>query len=174
MNLPLFFDRLKVPKKRIFPVLLLVPVIVALIEFSVSGLARKTFVFYDIDTGAVSVEDRLLRVSREKPDSLAREIDLTKYTEEALLGPVSPNSLPLFPRETRLRSFFYRDGTVYADFSEEAALPPAEGGEVFTNLKTLRDGIKRNFPYVGDVRFFIAGKAAYWDEFRRDDASEGS
>ena len=124
MNLPLFFDRLKIPKKRLFSALLVLPVIVAVIEFSVSGLARKTFVFYDIDTGAVSVEDRLLRVSREKPDSRARETNLAKYTEEALLGPVSPNSLPLFPRGTRLRSLFYRDGTVYVDLSEEAALPP--------------------------------------------------
>ena len=173
MNLPLFFDRIKIPKKRLFSALLVLPVIVAVIEFSISGLARKTFVFYDIDSGAVSVEDRVIRASREKPDSLAREIDLTKYTEEALLGPVSPNSLPLFPRETTLRSLLYRDGTVYVDLSEEASLPPAEGGEVFTNLKTLRDGIKRNFPFVGEIRFFIAGKAAYWDEFRQDDASEG-
>jgi hypothetical protein len=91
--------------------------------------------------------------------------------EEALLGPSSPYSLPLFPRETRLVSLLYRNGVVYADLSEEAVLPPVEGGpvaggEVFTNMETLYHGIKRNFSFVRDVRFFIAGKAAYAGKFR--------
>jgi hypothetical protein len=55
---------------------------------------------------------------------------------------------------------------VYADFSEDAALPPPEGGEVFKNLQTLYTGIRRNFSFVRDVRFFIAGRAAYLEEFR--------
>jgi hypothetical protein len=157
----------RIPKKWLRLLLLAVPVLAVFIEFSVSGLARKTFVFYDIDTGAVTVEDRLVRVAEEDPDSPPGELDLVKYTEEALLGPVSPNSLPLFPKETKLRSLLYRDGTVvYVALSEEAVLPPAEGGEVFTNMKTLRDGIKRNFPAVSEVRFFIGGKPAYGDEMR--------
>jgi hypothetical protein len=78
--------------------------------------------------------------------------------------------MPLFPRETRLRSLLYRNGVVYLDLSEEAALPPPEGGEVFMNMKTLYAGIRRNFPFVRDIRFFIAGRAAYADaaaEFRQ-------
>jgi hypothetical protein len=65
-----------------------------------------------------------------------------------------------------------RDGVVYADLSESAALAPLEGGEVFRNLRTLYDGIKRNFSFVLDVRLFIAGKAAYYDEFRDIFAAE--
>jgi len=99
--------------------------------------------------------------------SASRELDITRYVEEALLGPVSPNSLPLFQKETRLRSLLYREGVVYADFSENAVLPPLEGGEVFKNLKTLHAGITRNFPFVREARFFIAGRAAYADEFRQ-------
>jgi hypothetical protein len=91
--------------------------------------------------------------------------------EEALLGPISANSLPLFPRETRLLSLLYRDGVVYVDLSEDAVLAPMEGaflsgGEVFTSMETLYQGIKRNFSFVKDVRFFIAGKAAYAGKFR--------
>ena len=99
--------------------------------------------------------------------STSRELNITRYVEEVLLGPVSPDSLLLFPRETRLRSLLYRDGVVYADLSKDAALPPVEGGEVLTNLKTLYAGIRRNFPFVKDVRFFIAGRAAYNEEFRQ-------
>jgi hypothetical protein len=74
---------------------------------------------------------------------------------------------PLFPRETRLQSLLYRDGVVYANFSESAALPPLEGGDVFRNLVSLYEGIMRNFSFVKDVRFFIVGKAAYFEEFNR-------
>jgi hypothetical protein len=142
--------------------------LVALTEFFVLGLARRTFVFYAIDDGKITVEDRMLRRSP------LREANITRYVEEALLGPVSPDLLPLFPRETRLQSLLYRDGVVYADFSEDAALPPPEGGGALQNLQTLYGGIRRNFPFVRDVRFFIAGKAAYYEEFRQIREREAS
>ena len=156
-----FPGRFKPLKYLFLPALLIFLAGAVFIEFYNSGLARRTFMFYDFDSGLVSVEDRMLVSGK---GSQSYEIDVTRYVEEAVLGPVSPNSLPLFPRETRLLSLLYRDGTVYADFSEEAALPPAEGGEVLKNLKTLYSGVKRNFSFVEDVRFFIAGKAVYRDE----------
>ena len=146
-------------RRRLF--LLGVLGIAALVEFFTLGLARRTFVFYAIDNRMITVEDRMLKKSP------SREVDVTRYVEEALLGPVSPDLLPLFPRETRLRSLLYRDGVVYADLTEDAALPPVEGGEVFTGFETLYQGIRRNFSFVSDVRFFIAGKAAYAEEFRQ-------
>jgi spore germination protein GerM len=133
--------------------------IVTLTEFFILGLARRTFVFYNISDGVIVVEDRMLKHSR------SREGDITRYTEEVLLGPVSPDLLPLFPRETRLKSLLYRNGVVYADFTEDAALPPVEGGATLNNFLTLSDGILRNFSYVKSVRFFIEGKAIYIDEF---------
>ena len=175
-NLPVVFAHFRTSKKWLTLVFLAVLALTAVIEFLVWGLARRTFVFYAIDDGTVTVEDRMLRVSGGnllRPAS--RELDITRYVEEALLGPVSPDSLPLFPRDTRLRSLLYRNGVVYADFSEEALLPPLEGGEVLRNMGTLHAGIRRNFPFVRDVRFFIAGRAAYRVEFRQtgDFASSG-
>ncbi|MCL1959998.1 MAG: GerMN domain-containing protein [Spirochaetes bacterium] len=120
---------------------------------------RRTFVFYTIDDGVVVVEDRMLKPSK------SREGDIIRYMEEMLLGPVSPELLPLFPIETRLKSLLYRNGVVYADFSEDAVFPPAEGGSVINNFRTLYTGILRNFSYVKDVRFFIEGNAVYAEEF---------
>ena len=133
----------------------------ALAEFYTLGLARRTFVFYTISNGAIVVEDRMLK---RYP---SREMDIIRYTEETLLGPVAPDLLPLFPRETRLNSLLYRDGIVYADFSADAVLPPIEGGRTVDNFRTLYAGILRNFSYVKDVRFFIGGQAVYTEEFRR-------
>ena len=171
-NLLVVFSRFRISKNRLLLYALAALAIAALIEFLAGGLARRTFVFYTMDSGVASVEERFLRRSS------SREVDITRYVEEALLGPVSPNSLPLFPQETRLLSLLYRDGVVYVNLSENAALPASgflpdmpvsdalRGGEVFMNMETLYSGVKRNFSFVRDLRFFIDGKAAYAGEFR--------
>jgi spore germination protein GerM len=133
--------------------------IAAISEFFILGLARRTFVFYTSSEGVISVEDRMLKRSE------SREGDIIRYTEETLLGPVAPDLLPLFPRETRLKSLLYRNGVVFVDFSADAALPPIEGGSTINNFRTFRAGILRNFSYVKDVRFFIEGKAIFIEEF---------
>ena len=149
---------LSVPVKRW---LLLIGIlgIIALIEFFYLGFARRTFVFYTIDSGIIAVEDRMLKHSNSK------EEDIIRYTEETLLGPVSPDLLPLFPRETKLKTLMYRDRVVYIDLSESAALPPTgtvtKGPEILDNFGTLYDSIIRNFSYVSDVRFFIEGNAVF-------------
>ena len=132
---------------------------VTISDFFILGLARRTFVFYTSSDGVISVEDRMLKHSE------SREGDIIRYTEEMLLGPVAPDLLPLFPRETRLKSLLYRNGVVFVDFSADAALPPVEGGRTIDNFRTFHDGILRNFSYVKDVRFFINGNAVYIEEF---------
>jgi hypothetical protein len=166
-NITAVLNIFNAPKKWLLLIILAVLAGAALIEFFALGLARRTFIFYAVNGKTVTVEDRMLRVFRgKKVGSSPREVNITRYVEEALLGPVSPDTLPLFPKETRLLSLLYRDGVVYVDFSEDAALPPREGGEVLANMEVLYSGVKRNFPYVRDIRFFIAGKAVYTGHFR--------
>ncbi|MCL2093422.1 MAG: GerMN domain-containing protein [Treponema sp.] len=131
----------------------------ALGEFLFSGLARRTFVFYANIGGNMVVEDRMLRRSG------LRETDVRRYIDEVLLGPVSPDLMPLFPRDTRLRTLMLRDGIVYADLTEAAAMPLPHGGEVFKSLLTLNEGIRRNFYYVRDVRLFIGGNEVFVEDF---------
>jgi hypothetical protein len=138
--------------------------ILAFTDFLILGLVRRTFVFYSIDNRKPVVEDRMVRQTG------SQENDVRQYVEEALLGPVSLDSTPLFPKGTRLESLLFRDGVVYADLSELAALPAVlpfhEGADVFNGLQTLHSGIKRNFSYVKDVRLFINGHEAYFEKFR--------
>jgi hypothetical protein len=147
------------PKRRFLFLCLLS--IAALSEFLILGLVRRTFVFYSIDIGMPVVEDRMLSKTK------SRELDIRRYVEEALLGPVTLDTAPLFLKETRLRSLMYRDRVVYADLSESAAIPVPEGGDVFNSLYTLYHGIRRNFSYVKDVYLFIEGNEAYGEEFRK-------
>jgi spore germination protein GerM len=136
-------------------------------DFRFLGLVRRTFVFYSVADWSIIVEDRMLRRAE------SREDDMIRYVEEFLLGPVSPDLAPLFPRETRLESLLYRDGVAYVDLSESALFPTPEqsaGGSgdsagVFGNFQTLYRGIRRNFPYVREVRLFVNGNIAFAGEF---------
>ena len=133
----------------------------AALDFWFSGLVRKTFVFYSNIEGNTVVEDRMLHRSGN------RQTDIRRYLDEVLLGPVSPDSAPLFPRETRLHAFMYRDAVVYADLTEPAVFPQSGGGgDVFRNMLTLYEGIRRNFSYVRDVKLFIGGNEVFFEEFR--------
>jgi len=136
--------------------------ILALADYFILGLVRRTFVFYSLLDGATIVEDRMFH------GSASRETDIRRYVEEVLLGPVSPDAALLFPRETRLVSLMYRSGTVFADFSMNSALPeifPSEEG-VFLSFLTLNEGIRRNFSYIKDVKLFIGGNEIFFNDFR--------
>ena len=129
-------------------------------SFILSGLVRRTFIFYSNIEGKSIIEERMLRQSSD------RETDIRRYVDEVLLGPASPDSAPLFPRETKLQSFLYRSGVVYVGLSETAALPSGGTGNVFRSLLTLNQGIRRNFSQVKDVRLFIGGNEVFFEEFR--------
>jgi hypothetical protein len=132
----------------------------ALADFTWTGLARRTFVFYTIDGGQEVVEERMLKRS----DS--RELDLTRYVAEALLGPASPDLALPFPRDTVLVSLIYREGVVFVDLSASAALGVPGGGDAFRNLAALNRGIRRNFPFVKEARLFIEGNEVFFNKFR--------
>jgi hypothetical protein len=132
----------------------------AFFDASRQDMSRRTFVFYTFDRGTALVEDRML------PRSASREENIARYVEEALLGPVSLEAAPLFSKGTRLRSLIYRDGTVYSDLSQTAALPVLGAkADVFTGMLALNQGIRRNFSYVTDVKLFIEGNEAFFTEF---------
>jgi hypothetical protein len=132
----------------------------ALFDIIRQDMSRYTFVFYTFDRGTALVEDRML------PRSAFREENIARYVEETLLGPVSLEAAPLLVRGTRLRSLIFRDGTVYGDISQSAALPVLGAkADVFTGMLTLNQGIRRNFPYVSDVKLFIEGNEVFFKEF---------
>ena len=145
-----------------FSILLVLLISLAVVEYYFKGLTRKTFVFYTALEGATLVEDRMFRFSSSE------ETDIRRYVEEVLLGPVSPNAAPLFPRETRLLSLLLRDRIVYANFSEDALLPvTTPAGGIYLNFLTLNEGIRRNFSAVADVKFYIDGREIFYGEFHQ-------
>ncbi len=93
------------------------------------------------------------------------EESLARYVNEVLLGPVDLDTAPLFPEGSCLESLMYRDGGVYINLSETAALPPVNGiRDVKQNIMTFISGIKRNFASIDKVVFFINGNEVFFDE----------
>ena len=159
-SVPKGFGRFFGVKRNLYLMFLILIGAIALVEFFNLGLVRRTFVFYSALDTSTMVEDRMFR------GSSSAETDIRRYVEEVLLGPVSPDAAPLFSRETRLISLLYRSGTVYADFTENSVMPePFTGGGAFLGFLTLNEGIRRNFPIVKNVKFFIGGKEIFFNEF---------
>ena len=142
-------------------VYLTVLVVFALVEMGRSGLARRTFEFFTYDNQRSVIEDRMLR----KTGSV--ETDIKSYVEELILGPVSANFAPLLTKGTQLRSFMYRGGIVYADFSGDAVHPVQGGRPPFDSFLALNEGIRRNFLSVSDVRLFVDGNEVFFGEFEK-------
>jgi hypothetical protein len=141
-----FFER----KHAAALVCVLLPWSAALTGYVKAGLARYTFVFRASDTGREVVEERML--ARAK----SHEANVNRYVEEALLGPLSMEAKPLFSRGARLETFLLRDGVVFLGVSGEAVEEP-QAVNLADTLRLLSGGIRRNFPAVKEVRFFIEG-----------------
>lgn len=152
-------DTIRALKKHPHKALLLVLVILclgALADFLLQGKARRTAVFSSLDGKKEIVEERMLLRTR------SREADITAYVEDVILGPSSLEEAHLLNRGSAIESLLFRDNIVYLGLSEEAAIPPAEGGEVLRSLATLKQGVCRNFPYVKDVYIFIEGNESFY------------
>jgi hypothetical protein len=101
------------------------------------------------------VEDRLISQS----GSLERRI--SRYVEEALLGPSSVENYPLFNRDTQVVSLLVRKDIAYVDLSVDGVFTPDPAVDLRSSVTVLRQGILRNFPFLKDARIFIAGKEPY-------------
>ncbi len=128
-------------------------------DFFLISNERRTMVFYTVKDNIPVIEERMI------PSADTVEESLTRYVDEVLLGPVDLDTAPLFPEGSRLESLMYRDGDVFINLSETAALPPVNGiRDVKQNIMTFVAGIKRNFASIGKVVFFINGNEVFFDE----------
>jgi hypothetical protein len=123
---------------------------IALADYLTADFTRRTFLFKSMDTRQDNIEERMIMLTG------SRETDISRYVEEVILGPLSPESIPLIDRNARLDALLLRENVVYIDLSEEAVIPVAEYS-LLDDFEVLRGEIMRNFPFVAEVRIFIAG-----------------
>lgn len=87
------------------------------------------------------------------------EKDIETVTSEALLGPVRPTNLLIFPPGGIVKTVVARKGGVYIDLSKEIVIP---GKELALDRKASFDVLKKdlqfNFPGIKPVIFTINGE----------------
>ena len=115
---------------------------------------RRIFVFESYDTAEKSMEVRYLH--KKDGEEAVRE-----FVEELLLGPETDRYIRLFPYGTKLISCFIRDGVLYTDLSEEAALSMSGTSETYKACALLRENVMQNFGDLKDYRIFMMGNEVY-------------
>jgi hypothetical protein len=141
--------------------------IIAMSDFDTAGQARRTITFHAptagfgtnvLPAGTPLIEERFV------PKSPNEEIALSVYLEEVVLGPEEVDTAPLVARGTRVKSVFMRNSTALVGFSQEVVLAPAGVNTKHWTVKQSFYGIsadiRRNFPDVTSVRYFIGGVEA--------------
>ncbi|GAB1483895.1 hypothetical protein MASR2M78_27110 [Treponema sp.] len=147
---PLILDR---RTRNLFYILILLGI--AFVSFISSGNTRRTFVFISLRRGSEQVEERML------PRWGSREALLARYVEEYLLGPASVDQQRLFPKGSHLSSLILREGQLFLNLSEEAAIPVEGESNVQKSISLLSTGLLRNFTFVKQVSLFIDGREPY-------------
>ncbi|MDR3302670.1 MAG: hypothetical protein LBT01_09135 [Spirochaetaceae bacterium] len=74
--------------------------IIAIGDFNISNLSRRTIMFYSRESGDMLIEERFIARKRDK------EENVRSFVEEVMLVPVYPGAASLLDRETRLETFF--------------------------------------------------------------------
>jgi len=105
--------------------------------------------------------------------SIPRSRDAESFAEylvsESLLGPRSPGLVSGFGSGARLESVLYRNGKLYINISEEAALGDAE--LLKKSLKALERTARAGISSVGLVVIAIGGYEPYAESFGTDSSS---
>lgn len=89
---------------------------------------------------------------RGVPRTWGREARARVIAEDYLLGPASAELSPVFDRATRLKSCLYREGVLYIDLAEEAALVGSRSLEL--GIEALAASVRGAMP--GRMRIVVA------------------
>ena len=115
---------------------------------------RRMFIFPSADEGKYIVEYRNLA-----KNPVQGQIQL--YIDEILLGSSTERTKLLFTQGTVVLSCFLRDSTLYLNLSQNL-LDMGDGViEIKDGFDLLEKNIKKNFPKVKNVEFFIEGKSVF-------------
>ncbi len=151
---------IKIETKKYLPQIILASIaliflLFSVITFNISSRAyRRMFIFPSADDGKYIVEYRNLSRSPVQGD-------LQYYVDEILLGSGTERTKMLFTPGTSVLSCFQRDSILYLNLSSNL-LDMGEGVvDIKSGFELLEKNIKKNFPKVKNVEFFIEGKSVF-------------
>lgn len=150
--------------KSIFQVLgatclLIIFLVVSIVVFNFKNVGSRRVLYFDaIDGTGLYMESR--RIMEYSP-AQGRDVDVSQFVQELLLGPTTNGFRSIFPLDTRLDSCFIQDEILYINLSKEALFP----GETTLSTKEAVDlliyNIEQNFSWIKSIEIYIDGNKVY-------------
>jgi hypothetical protein len=116
---------------------------------------RAVFFFPEVKKGKVSTEIRYL------PSARGTDARLNLYVSELLLGPMHPEYLPLYSRETQVRSAFIRKHIAYIDISADALSPVKTIVSQEKAYELFKKNVCTNYRNIDKIYLYIDGIEVY-------------
>lgn len=116
---------------------------------------RAIFFFPEAKNGKISTEVRYV------PSVRGTDARLNLYVAELLLGPMHPEFLPLYSRETQVRSAFVRKHVAYIDISAAALSPVATAVSPEKAYVLFKKNVCTNYRNIDKIYLYIDGIEVY-------------
>jgi len=140
--------------KIILSSIILIVFMFSFISFLAKNTKRRTFIFPSAENGVYVMEYRNL-------SKKASQGDIQLYIDELLLGSQVERTKYIFTPGTKVLSCFVRDKTLYLNLSEDLINVDRSVIDIKTGVQLLDKNIKKNFPKIENIQFFVDGKIAF-------------
>ncbi len=137
--------------KFLYIVILFTIFIVSHVFYLFSGPKTR----YTVEFPEIGTEDTVTEIRFLPRNPVQGKINA--YVEEILLGPSVPRSRPLFSRGTKADFCFLREKTLYVGLNVQAVYQDAESEKFGRGKALFEKNIKKNFPSVKKIEFFVDG-----------------
>jgi Sporulation and spore germination len=86
---------------------------------------------------------------------------LNQYVSELLLGPISPEFIPLYPKDVKILRCFVRGKTAYIDISSKALEKSSEYITYIEAFELFKKNVFTNFRNLDKIYMYIDGVEIY-------------
>lgn len=133
--------------------------VVSITFFNSENIGSRRVLYFDaIDGSGLYMESR--RIVKYSPVQ-GRDVDVSQFVQELLLGPTTNGFRSLFPLDTRIETCFVQDEVLFINLSREALFP----GETTLPTKEAVDlliyNIERNFSWIKSIEIYIGSNKVY-------------
>ena len=138
---------------------LIMILIVSITLFNFKDMGNRRVLYFDaIDGSGLYMESR--RIVEYSPVQ-GRDVDVSQFVQELLLGPATNGFRLLFPLDTRIESCFIQDEVLFINLSKEALFPGETALPTKEAVDLLIYNIEQNFSWIKSIEIYIGSNKVY-------------
>jgi len=138
---------------------LIMILIVSITLFNFKDMGNRRVLYFDaIDGSGLYMESR--RIVEYSPVQ-GRDVDVSQFVQELLLGPATNGFRLLFPLDTRIEACFIQDEVLFINLSKEAMFPGETALPTKEAVDLLIYNIEQNFSWIKSIEIYIGSNKVY-------------